>query len=188
MDRVPDRLARGVEQPGGEEGVVGHRPSVVVRGLPVAEVGAGRLDDLREADHRDHVVAGDRPAVDLLEEVGGLLEAAELGVVVLDVARREVADPLHLDVVDHRGEDLLARAVAEADRDPDHLAALVLAALVAEPDRRRLAAALELVDEDRRVEVENVDAAPHGGASVSDRRQARGLDGCSSCDSSARAW
>ena len=92
----------------------------------------------------------DRPAVDLLEELDLVLEPAELGVVVLDVAPRELADLLHLDVVDHRGEDLLARAVAEADRDPDDLAALVLVALVAEPDRRRLAAALELVDEDRR--------------------------------------
>ena len=120
-----------------------------------------RLDDLREADHGDQVVVEDRPAVDLLEELALVLEPAELGVVVLDVAAREVVELLHLDVVDHRGEDLLARAVAEADRDPDDLAALVLAALVAEPDRRRLAAPLQLVDEDRRVEVEYVGAAPH---------------------------
>ena len=59
--------------------------SVVVRGLPVAEVGAGGLGDLREADHRHRVVHRDRTAVDLLEELGGLLEAAKLGVVVLDV-------------------------------------------------------------------------------------------------------
>src|SRR5680860_338579 len=92
----------------------------------------GRLDDLREADHRDDVVGADGAAV-----------------------------------------DLLARAVTEADRDPDHLAALVLAGLVAEPDRRRLATALELVDEDRRVEVEDVDPAAHGVASVSDTAGAR---------------
>ena len=54
-----------------------------------------------------------RAAVDLLEELDLVLEPAELGIVVLDVARREVADLLHLDVVDHRGEDFLARAVAK---------------------------------------------------------------------------
>src|SRR4051812_48913570 len=132
-------------------------------------MGSGRLDDLGEADHRHQVVVGDRAAVDLLEEALGLLEAAKLGVVVLDVAAAELGDALDLDVVDHRGEDLLARAVAEADRDPDDLAALVLVALVAEPDRRRLAAALQLVDEDGRIEVEDIDAAaPHRGASVSE--------------------
>ena len=75
-------------------------------------------------------------------------------------------DPLDLDVVDHRREDLLPRAVLVADRDPDDLAALVLARLVAEPDRRRLAAALELVDERRREEVERVEAAGPSGASL----------------------
>src|SRR6476646_2767026 len=135
--------------------------SVVVRGLSVAEVRPRRLDDLREADHRYQIAGGDRPAVVLFEEVDLVLEAAELGVVVLDVAARELVYPLDLDVVDHRVEDLLPRAVAEADRDPDDLAALVLVALVAEPNRRGLATALQLVDEDRRVEVQNVDAAPH---------------------------
>ena len=80
--------------------------------LAVAELRRRRLDDLREADHGDGVVVVDRAAVDLREEVDRLLEAAELGVVVLDVARGELLDPLHLDVVDHRGEDLLARAGA----------------------------------------------------------------------------
>ena len=134
---------------------------IVVRRLPVAEVRPRRLDDLREADHRNDVGGRDRAAVDLLEELDLLLEAAELGVVVLDVAWREVGDLLHLDVVDHCRKDFLARAVAEADRDPDDLAALVLAALVAESDRRRLATALQLVDEDGRIEVEYVDAAAH---------------------------
>src|SRR4051794_7924491 len=98
-----------------------------------------RLGDLREADHSDGVVFEDRPAVDLLEELALVLEAAELGVVVLDVAPGKVFELLHLDVVDDRAEDFLARAVAEADGDPDDLPPLVLAALVAEPDRRRLA-------------------------------------------------
>src|SRR3954468_10548961 len=129
--------------------------------LAVAEVRPGGLDDLREADHGHRFIGGDGAAVDLFEELDLLLEPAELGVVVLDVARRELGNALHLNVVDHGGEDLLARAVAKADRNPDDLAALVLVALVAKPDRRRLATALELVDEDRRVEVEHVDTAPH---------------------------
>src|SRR5690348_7201482 len=132
-----------------------------MRSLAVPEVRPGRLDDLREADHGDDVAGGDRATVDLLEEVDLVLEPAKLRVVVLDVAARELVQPLHLDLVDHRGEDLLPRAVAEADRDPDDLAALVLVALVAEPDRRGLAAALQLIDEDRRVEVQNVNTASH---------------------------
>src|SRR5439155_15057283 len=83
----------------------------------------------------------------------------ELGVVVLDVARREVRHALHVDAVDHRVEDLLARGVLEAHRDHHHVALLVLGALVAEPDRGCLTASLQLVYEDRRVEVEDV----HGG-------------------------
>src|SRR6188472_2999485 len=46
------------------------------------------LDDLREAHDGDRVVEGDFAVVDLLEEVHELLGAAELGVVVLDLARR----------------------------------------------------------------------------------------------------
>src|SRR6185312_11817162 len=99
---------------------------VVVRRLSVAEVRARRLDDLREADHGDQVVVLDRPAVDLFEEAAGLVEPPELRVVVLDVTPTEARQRLHLDVVDHRGEEFLARAVAEADRHPDQLAALVL--------------------------------------------------------------
>src|SRR5437762_1887433 len=56
--------------------------------------------DLREADHGDRVVVADRAAVDLLQEVDLLVQAAELGVVVLDVAWREVAYALDLDRVD----------------------------------------------------------------------------------------
>src|SRR5205814_10051392 len=115
--------------------------------------------DLREADHGDCVVVADRAAVDLLQEVDLLVQAAELGVVVLDVAWREVAYALDLDRVDDRVEDALARRVLVADRDHDHLALAVLVALVAQADGRRLAAALELVDEDRRIEVQD----EHGG-------------------------
>src|SRR6201746_336618 len=161
VKRLPDRLARRLEQPGGEERVLRHRRLVVVRRLPVADVRLWRLGDLREADHRDRVLFEDRAAVDLLEELALVLGPAELGVVVLDVAAGKIFQLLHLDIVDDRGEDLLARAVAKADGDPDDLAALVLVALVAEPDRGRLAAAFELIDEDRRVEVEYVGAASH---------------------------
>jgi hypothetical protein len=98
------------------------------------------------------------------EIVSTVVEPPELRVVVLDVARREVLDPLHLDVVDHRREDLLARAVPVADRDPDHLAAVVLARLVPEPDRRGLPSPFELIDEDRRIEVEDVERAHPSGA------------------------
>ena len=55
-----------------------------------------------------------RAAVDLLEEVDRLVQAAELRVVVLDVARGELLDALDLDLVDHGQEDLLARRVLEA--------------------------------------------------------------------------
>src|SRR3954447_8447667 len=114
------------------------------------------LDDLREAHDGHDVVGGDRLAVDLLEEMDHLLGAAELRVVVLDVPRREVLDPLDLDLVDDRLEDLLPRRVLVADGHQDRLVLLVLVGLVAEPDRGRLAAALELVGEDRRVEVRDL--------------------------------
>src|SRR4051794_3285197 len=130
--------------------------SVAGRRLAVAELGARSFDDLAEADHRDGVVVSDGAGVDRFQEVDGLLATAELRVVVLDVARGELRDLLHLDVVDHGGKDLLAGLVAVSDGDPDDLAALVLARLVAQADRGRLAAAAQLVDEDRRVEVEDV--------------------------------
>ena len=79
--------------------------------------------------------------------------------VVLDVARRQVCHPLHVHGVDHCVEDLLSRRVLEPDRHHHHVALLVLGALVAEPDRRCLTASLQLVYEDRRIEVEDV----HGG-------------------------
>ena len=72
------------------------------------------LHDLREADDRDGVLERHLAPVDLLEEVDELVRAAELGVVVLDVARGEVLDALDLDVVDDRVEELLARRVLVA--------------------------------------------------------------------------
>src|SRR3954451_12203519 len=136
--------------------------SVAGRRLAVPELGGGPFHDLGEADHGDGVLIGDRPGVDLGEEVHGRLAAAELRVVVLDVAGGELGDLLHLDIVDDGGEDLLPRLVAIADRNPDDLAALVLARLVAQPDRGRLPAAPQLVDEDGRVEVEHVERGVHG--------------------------
>src|SRR5262249_60923869 len=100
-------------------------------------------------------------AVDLGQKRLRLVEAAELGVVVLDVARGQLADSLDVDLVDDGGEDLLPGRVLVADGDPDDLAALVLARLVAEPDGRGLAGALELVDERRREEVEGEQSAGH---------------------------
>src|SRR6201999_1361785 len=101
------------------------------------------------------VVVLDLAAVDLLQEVDYLVEAAELGVVVLDVAPGQLLHALDLDRVDDRLEDLLARRVLEPDRDHHDLALAVLLALVAQPDGRRLAPALQLIDEDGRVEVED---------------------------------
>src|SRR5690242_8633186 len=123
--------------------------------LAVPELRAGPLDDLGEPDHRDGVLLADRARVERLEEVDGLVAAAELGVVVLHVTGGELRDLLHLNVVDHGREDLLARLVPVADRDPDDLPALVLPRLVAQPDRRGLPPTAQLVDEDRRIEVED---------------------------------
>src|SRR4029078_6322408 len=120
------------------------------------------LDDLREADHGDGVLQRHLAAVDLLEEVDQLVRAAELGVVVLDLARGEVLDALDLDVVDDRVEELLARRVLVAHGDQDELVLAVLVPLVAQADRRRLAAPLHLVREDGRIEVEDLHrAAPY---------------------------
>ena len=46
---------------------------------------------MREPDHRDDVLGSDLATVDLLQEVNGLVEAAKLRVVVLDVPRRQLA-------------------------------------------------------------------------------------------------
>src|SRR4051794_6841204 len=134
---------------------------------PLRDLG-GPVRDLRETDDGDGVLPRDLPAVDLLEEVDRLVETAELRVVVLDVTRRELADPLDLHAVDDRLEDALARRVLEADRDQHDLALAVLLFLVAQADRRRLAAALELVHEQGRVEVQD----EHGRAQPNVRRSA----------------
>src|SRR5262249_51236181 len=111
--------------------------------------------------------------VDLLHEVDELLGPAELGVVVLDVARGEVLDPLDLHVVDDGVEELLPRRVLVADRHEHDLVLAVLVALVAEPDRRRLASALHLVGEDGRVEVQHLHgAAPYPFAAIFDSARA----------------
>src|SRR5829696_5376485 len=111
--------------------------------------------DLGEAHDRDHVVHLDLTAVDLLQEVDHLIEPAELRIVVLDVAGGEVLDLLDLDAVDHGVEDLLPRRMLESNRNHHDLALAILLALVAEANRGGLAAALQLVDEDGRVEVED---------------------------------
>src|SRR5579862_1812948 len=106
--------------------------SAATRGRPA-------LLDRREADDRDEVVASDLAVVELAQEVRHLLRAADLGVVVLDLPRREVAQPFHLDLVDHRVENVLPRPETRPDEHGDDHPLLVLARLVAEPDRRRLA-------------------------------------------------
>ena len=88
-------------------------------------------DDLREADHGDGVLLGDVAVVELAEEADELLDAADLRVVVLDLARRELAEPLDLDLVDDGVEDLLALAVAQPDEHGDDHPLAVLARLVA---------------------------------------------------------
>src|SRR5919108_4556050 len=143
-----------------------HLSQAAVAVARTAPAGLVPLDDLGEPDDGHDVVRADLAPVDLLEEVNRLLRAPEFGVVVLDVTRGELPDPLYLDVVDHRREHLLARLVPESHRDPDELPAPVFHALVAEPDRRGLAAELELVDEDRGIEVQDVQGRGDPGAMV----------------------
>ena len=84
-----------------------------------------------------------------------LVDTTELGIVVLDVPGRQIADALDFDLVDHGVEDPLARGVLVADRHQDAIVLAVLVGLVAQTDRRGLPAAPELVGEHRRVEVEH---------------------------------
>src|SRR3954447_20873920 len=90
--------------------------------LVLAEAGHNRaVHDLREADHRDEIVGLDLAVVELAEEVGHLVGAADLRVVVLDLPRRQLAERLHFDLVDHSIEDMLARAEPHAAEDAhDH--------------------------------------------------------------------
>ena len=67
-----------------------------------------------------------------------------------------ILDPLDLDVVDDGVEELLARRVLVADGHEHGLVLAVLARLVAQADGGRLAPPLELVGEDRRIEVEHL--------------------------------
>ena len=135
------------------------------RKVALAEAGHDRAGhDLREADDRDESVRPRRRGCRAGRGSGHLVGAPDLGVVVLDLARRQLAERLHLDLVDHRVEDVLARAEAHAAEDAHDHALLVLAGLVAEPDRGRLPARPELVGDERRVEVEGVH---RGGESAS---------------------
>ena len=111
-------------------------------------------DDLGELDHGDRIVVGDRTVVEAREPLRELVEPPELGVVVLYLARRQLREGLHLDLVDHRVEDLLALPVARADEDGDDHALPVLRRLVAKPDRDGLAAGAQLVRHDRGIEVQ----------------------------------
>ena len=77
-----------------------------------------RRPDLGEVDHGDRVLVRDLAVVELPEEDDELVERAQLGVVVLQLARRDVAEALDLDLVDDRVEDVRARAEALAARAP----------------------------------------------------------------------
>ena len=89
-----------------------------------------------------------------------LVDVAHLRVVVLDLARRHLAQRLHLDLVHHRVEDLLAHAEALPGQHAHDQPLAVLAGLVTEPDGCRLAPVPELVSHDRRVEVEGLHRRP----------------------------
>src|SRR4029079_3915472 len=83
--------------------------------------------DLGEADERDDVLFRDVAVVEMAKEARHVLGPADLRVVVLDLPRRELHEPLHLDLVDDGVEDLLARPVALADEDLHDHSLLVLA-------------------------------------------------------------
>src|SRR5436190_2741869 len=140
------------------------RSSSAYRSASRASRRAGLRLDLREADHRDGVVMRHVTVVELPEEVGHLLGAADLRVVVLDLSWRQVGERLHLDLVDHGLEDLLAGAVARTGEDLHDHALLVLAGLVSEPDSGRLTPRAKLVGHHGRVEVEGV----HGCGQISE--------------------
>ena len=111
--------------------------------------------DRREADHRDGVVLGDLAVVELARGSAPSRSARRTSGLSCSISRGESSrEALHLDLVDHRVEDVLARPEAGADEHRDDHSLLVLARLVAEPDRRRLAVGAELRLDDRRVEVE----------------------------------
>src|SRR5436189_5477444 len=94
------------------------------------------LADRGEADDRDDVPGVDVAVVQLAQEAGHLLRPPDLGVVVLDLARRQLLERLDLDLVDDRVEDPLPRAEARAREHLDDHPLLVLRGFVAEPDGR----------------------------------------------------
>src|SRR5688500_20210217 len=109
-------------------------------------------DDLREPYHVHGVLLRDLPVVELREERGEVFGPPDLGVVVLDLARGEVAKRLHVDLVDHGVEDLLAGAEPDPAPHRDAHPLLALAGLVAQTDRRGLAMAAEPLGGHRRAE------------------------------------
>ena len=88
--------------------LVTHGPAVVSGGRrcargrrrPAALVPPRLGPDLGEVDHGDRVVLGHLAVVELAQEVRELVDVADLGVVVLDLARRDLAQRLDLDLVD----------------------------------------------------------------------------------------
>ena len=96
--------------------------------------------DLGEADHRDRVLGGHVAVVELAEEVRHLLRCGGSPGCRARSRAARARRALHLDLVDHRVEDVLARAVAGAARAPATIIPFwYLRGLVAEPDRGRLA-------------------------------------------------
>ena len=81
------------------------------------------------------------------------LDPAELRVVSLDIAWREITERLDLDFVDHCGKYLLPTRMPRADSHPDDLAPLILGGLVSQPDCGRLPAPPQLVCKERRIEI-----------------------------------
>ena len=128
----PLRVSRSTAGPG--------RFSVRRRSIRLREAEA-RLDR-READHRDGVVLGRRPGCRAGRESGQSSSVCRISGLSCSISFGDSSPSrLHLDLVDHRVEDVLARAEAGAGEHGDDHPLLVLARLVAEPDRRRLAVA-----------------------------------------------
>ena len=117
--------------------------------------------DLAEPDHRDGVVRCDLAVVELTEEGRHVLGAANLRIVVLDLARGELAERLHLDLVDDGVEDAVTQAEACACEHLHDHPLPVFRRLVAQANRRRLATAPQLLGDDRGVEVQCIHGVRH---------------------------
>src|SRR5215208_6945289 len=135
--------------------------------LPRGGGSSGGSLDLREPDHRDRVLFGHLTVVELAQEVRHFLGTADLRVVVLDLPRRQLAQRLHLDLVDHCLEDPLARAESCSREDLDDHPLLVLGRLVTQSDRCGLPKRSQLVGDDRGIEVERVHGVDHKWSSAS---------------------